>query len=245
MIRRQRGFTLIELLVVIAIILILAAILFPVFAKVRAKAIQTACASNLKQLGIASEMYQGAWGDVLVPYGAPFAWGNQGNMWPELLDPFLKQIANSTNGKLDTATTGQNLGKLYRCAAATEEEESGWAGSRSYGMNTYLGGWQPGNTPVVVPVSKAKYPSQTVRIAESEMKTVGGGAGGSFLAPYPHLSSGNHKFAPRHNGVGEVLWVDGHVSSMTFDRYNLRDNAGAPNHYGNVWLRPEGPKPQP
>ncbi|PIR27424.1 hypothetical protein COV40_00910, partial [Candidatus Berkelbacteria bacterium CG11_big_fil_rev_8_21_14_0_20_42_15] len=46
---KRRGFTLIELLVVIAIIAILAAILFPVFARAREKARQTSCLSNTKQ----------------------------------------------------------------------------------------------------------------------------------------------------------------------------------------------------
>jgi prepilin-type N-terminal cleavage/methylation domain-containing protein/prepilin-type processing-associated H-X9-DG protein len=54
---KKHGFTLIELLVVIAIIAILAAILFPVFAKAREKARQSACQSNLKQIGTASLMY--------------------------------------------------------------------------------------------------------------------------------------------------------------------------------------------
>ncbi|HEY3411521.1 MAG TPA: prepilin-type N-terminal cleavage/methylation domain-containing protein [Armatimonadota bacterium] len=54
---KKRGFTLIELLVVIAIIAILAAILFPVFAKARERAKRMNCASNLKQIGIAVNMY--------------------------------------------------------------------------------------------------------------------------------------------------------------------------------------------
>jgi prepilin-type N-terminal cleavage/methylation domain-containing protein/prepilin-type processing-associated H-X9-DG protein len=57
MMRRTRGFTLIELLVVIAIIAILAAILFPVFARAREKARQATCQSNLRQLSTALIMY--------------------------------------------------------------------------------------------------------------------------------------------------------------------------------------------
>ncbi len=64
---KKRGFTLIELLVVIAIIAILAAILFPVFARAREKARQTSCLSNLKQVGIAVSMYVQDY-DERMPY---------------------------------------------------------------------------------------------------------------------------------------------------------------------------------
>jgi prepilin-type N-terminal cleavage/methylation domain-containing protein/prepilin-type processing-associated H-X9-DG protein len=57
MMRKTSGFTLIELLVVIAIIAILAAILFPVFARAREKALETSCQSNIKQVVMAGIMY--------------------------------------------------------------------------------------------------------------------------------------------------------------------------------------------
>jgi prepilin-type N-terminal cleavage/methylation domain-containing protein len=65
----RSGFTLIELLVVIAIIAILAAILFPVFAKAREKARQITCGSNLRNLGAATLMYTQDY-DETFPLGA-------------------------------------------------------------------------------------------------------------------------------------------------------------------------------
>ncbi len=55
--KRTLAFTLIELLIVIAVIAIMAAILFPIFVRVREKGRQTACGSNLRQLGIAVTQY--------------------------------------------------------------------------------------------------------------------------------------------------------------------------------------------
>lgn len=65
--KMKKGFTLIELLVVIAIIAILAAILFPVFQKVRENARRTACVSNMKQLGLGMIMYIQDYDEVFVP----------------------------------------------------------------------------------------------------------------------------------------------------------------------------------
>ena len=74
----RKAFTLIELLVVIAIISILASILFPVFARAREKARMTSCMSNMRQLGMAFQMYAQDY-DECWPK-APGAWGgNPGN----------------------------------------------------------------------------------------------------------------------------------------------------------------------
>jgi prepilin-type N-terminal cleavage/methylation domain-containing protein/prepilin-type processing-associated H-X9-DG protein len=86
----KSGFTLIELLVVIAIIAILAAILFPVFAKVREKARQTSCASNLKQLGLAFQQYINDY-DEQTPMGTqPSCGGELGVGWGSQLYPYVK-----------------------------------------------------------------------------------------------------------------------------------------------------------
>ncbi len=76
----NRGFTLIELLVVITIIAILAAILFPVFARTKEKAKQTACLSNMKQLGQAFNMYRNDY-DGFMPYMALVGWDNYSGSW--------------------------------------------------------------------------------------------------------------------------------------------------------------------
>ncbi|MBD3292253.1 MAG: DUF1559 domain-containing protein, partial [Armatimonadia bacterium] len=91
---RRRGFTLIELLVVIAIIAILAAILFPVFARAREKARQTSCLSNMKQLGLGLNMYAQDYDEELpmMFYGSDASRNNQlyGFNFRELLIPYVK-----------------------------------------------------------------------------------------------------------------------------------------------------------
>lgn len=98
--RSRSGFTLIELLVVIAIIAILAAILFPVFAKAREKARQIACLSNMKQIGLGLLQYTED-NDECVPYmyGPTYSSGGGGSApngnykWMDAIYPYVKSEA--------------------------------------------------------------------------------------------------------------------------------------------------------
>src|ERR1700693_1312670 len=94
--REKKGFTLIELLVVIAIIAILAAILFPVFARAREKARQTFCLSNMKQILLAAMMHGQDYDERLMPswlnYMPPPASNNfsNGTPWTIFIQPYMK-----------------------------------------------------------------------------------------------------------------------------------------------------------
>lgn len=241
-IRRSLALTALHTLVVLATltlvaVLVIAGVMWYTASEPnrRAKATQTACMQNLMQLGKACEMYEIAWGDVRLPYGIPDAYSPEGMMmWPDLLLPYLKQIED---GDVSYTALGR---RRFRCPAALEDD-TGLAYQFSYGINTFCGGWMPGDSPVVVSITKAKYPSQTIRLAETEWEA----QGGSLLAALPSefvLDDPTcHRFATRHNDLGNVLWLDGHVSMMTRPRYCLTD--GQPNP--SVWLRLDGPKPDP
>jgi len=118
--RQRFGFTLIELLVVIAIIAILAAILFPVFAKAREKARQSSCASNLKQIGLGYMQYVQDYDETYPPYfwsSGPGWYPPYPGYWTTSLVPYLK--SNGILGCPSDSATG-NPKISYTCCRALD-----------------------------------------------------------------------------------------------------------------------------
>jgi prepilin-type N-terminal cleavage/methylation domain-containing protein/prepilin-type processing-associated H-X9-DG protein len=101
MVRHRRGFTLIELLVVIAIIALLLSILMPALQKVKKQAQATTCLSNLKQIGLAAELYAGDY-DLFVPRGST----GSNAIWFMQFLPYVGQKYNTGDYR--------NV-KIYKC----------------------------------------------------------------------------------------------------------------------------------
>jgi prepilin-type N-terminal cleavage/methylation domain-containing protein/prepilin-type processing-associated H-X9-DG protein len=88
----SKGFTLIELLIVIAIIVILAAILFPVFGRARENARRTSCSSNLKQIGLAMIQYAQDYDEMLPSSNN----GASSLTWSAVIAPYASKAAGNT-----------------------------------------------------------------------------------------------------------------------------------------------------
>ncbi len=192
----KRGFTLIELLVVIAIIAILAAILFPVFARAREKARQTSCLNNCKNMALANVMYSGDYDDYLVP--TYIRWPSAGGgwagyaYWTDLLQPYIKNL------------------QIYRCPSSDPPAwPRGSSGFLDYGINYYLVG-SPSSASFIK-AAEIKYPAETLVIAESAWteNTDDYHTSNAYcvqISPHPA------RFIPaRHNGGAHIVYVDGHA----------------------------------
>jgi|LSQX01.3.fsa_nt_gb prepilin-type N-terminal cleavage/methylation domain-containing protein/prepilin-type processing-associated H-X9-DG protein len=238
----RKGFTLIELLVVIAIIAILAAILFPVFARVRRAAMNSDCQSNMKQIGVAFKMYLSEWQDC-YPYqditsklgsqsgivlanpgvvdstGAPVRFTGPTNAtnpayvnWVEALFPYMESLSD----------TGADA---YTCKAATDvQDASGTLTAKgrarvNYSMNINMVGQ---------PEGVITTPANTFLVREMDRKVnavlrpleLSGDASSRPNSPFltatdNGYASNQPAVAPKQHGNGSnILFADGHVKGF-------------------------------
>jgi len=204
----KKGFTLIELLVVIAIIAILAAILFPAFARARENARRASCQSNLKQIGLGLLQYAQDYDETLPPGtiddDAP---GNatyyDGVLWATLIQPYVKstQLFKCPSGKADEAR-GQSI-------SATRNP--GIYGNVWYGYSDIFA---PGTSGLKL--SKLVSPSKNIQVFDMSKNTghpnnMKGTINDISLTDVPGDPDPENYISHRHLEGFNALFYDGHV----------------------------------
>lgn len=239
--RRSRAFTLIELLVVIAIIAILAAILFPVFAKARERAKQSSCHSNLRQLGLAVSMYANDY--ERYPMHSSASTQNPRTRWADHIFPYVKSEAlftcPSATAPILKKKWGHNQNMVY----------GGFGYNFQYLGNTRLP-WAASETGI-------RSPSETIALADTtgvrrDDGTITAGeyvvdppctsarGSGKSTGYYGNGSEGGAKYGERawpverHSGRVTVGFADGHSRAMTLSQIDDHNRDGKPdNGYWN------------
>lgn len=221
----RAGFTLIELLVVIAIIAILAAILFPVFARARENARRSSCQSNLKQIGLGLMQY-------LQDYDEryPFSTREDGVVWQDSVWPYIKSEALYKCPSSKTARTyNMNVGEMsmnqytlgmrgltsimyYTTVAASlhttdvyDPTKTVWVGDSDGGSGTaFYSSWGP-----------AIYKVHEVKDLDTA---------DAYPSPFPYYrtfgvpnSGSTYCWPARHLDTCNILFGDGHVKAMKLE----------------------------
>ncbi len=201
---QRKGFTLIELLVVIAIIAILAAILFPVFARAREKARQTSCLSNVKQIALATMMYTqdydetlpmnyfdtGVSGSVQYPGGGT----SRGMIWPNPVYPYVNNI------------------QVFNCPSYNYKWSGNYSGKQAYGLNRHI----TGNNGPSRGLAEITRPAETILTADTHEDV--GASSQSYYIRRTQAWTGDvcRSIIPdRHNGGANFGFCDGHAKWVT------------------------------
>ncbi|RYX86380.1 DUF1559 domain-containing protein [bacterium] len=208
----NKAFTLIELLVVIAIIAILAAILFPVFARARENARRSSCMSNLKQIGLGIMQYTQDYDERFPCSRIAQANVNGVNLpevpWHAVIQPYVKSTqlfacpSNTYNRELVYNSGG--IPKSYLCNGFGDFEGTDWGGARPMNRPNTGGGRNQ---------AELNFPATTILVLENGYKRDEPEVWG--VDDLDVVSTANNKVRfTNHLGTSNFLFTDGHVKSL-------------------------------
>jgi prepilin-type N-terminal cleavage/methylation domain-containing protein/prepilin-type processing-associated H-X9-DG protein len=218
---RRSGFTLIELLVVIAIIAILAAILFPVFARAREKARQASCQSNLKQIALGEMMYIQDYDErVLREVG----WGNSGSFyhWQDMIYPYIKNAQLYECPSMPATGTSNYL----NVQPAPPGGNTWWSVNVSgcgYGINYMIHQYDPGTwRGRPMKLAEIRFPAETFQHGCSAHSNDVCGQNGLNKLAFANIcgigcnAGRDIPDNTRHNEGSDLQYFDGHVKWQSY-----------------------------
>ena len=205
---RPKGFTLIELLVVIAIIAILAAILFPAFAKARESARRISCVSNLNQIGKGMMQYTQEY-DERLPFSIGGGIGFQDEIDPYVKDAGVYKCPSNASTLFSVIAGGNKYPVHYLANGAkndTIDDEVSTADTSNVRNRPINDGGIAASTGARggATLSELKAPSQTILVFENT----------DAANLYNNAESKNEIEFQGHLGTTNFLFGDGHVKSM-------------------------------
>jgi prepilin-type N-terminal cleavage/methylation domain-containing protein/prepilin-type processing-associated H-X9-DG protein len=224
--RSKKGFTLIELLVVIAIIAILAAILFPVFAKARAAAKTTNCLSNLKQMGVAFTAYAADYDDKLPPSWWIYLVRGDERGWENNVITYLggQKAAKASSVKTADKSGAYQLFICPELQITHSYSRNDWAGEATLGSSgdsakvihifdlpRYPERSHPGWHKALAESDDADWSNDTQYVYGDSLETTILKTSLKYTGGYSYWL----RFPGVHNGKANILFVDGHVGSFS------------------------------